>query len=109
MAIHYENHKAFGKGQGFIGAACRPTSPQAKSLRWAAVDCPACKRTLEGRHVINRGAATGIVESVDAGGVWIRAMNTSDAGNIWRVSFAELDVDWAPFDLAEIFGMGGGS
>lgn len=106
MVIHYENHKAFGKGQGFIGAACRPNSLQAKSLRWAAADCPACKRTLEGRHVINRTATTGIIESVDAGGVWVVIGVTGDSR---RVSFAELDVDWAPFDLAEIFGMGGGS
>lgn len=105
MEIHYENHKAFGKGQGFIGAACRPMSPQAKSLRWMAVDCSACKRTLEGRHVINRNATTGIIESVDAGGVWVLIGVTGDR---LRVPYATLDVDWAPLDLAEIFGQMGG-
>lgn len=107
MGIHYENYKAFSKGQGFVGSMCRPPGgPMATSLRWMAVDCPACKRKLEGRHVINRTATTGIIESVDAGGVRVVIGVTGDSR---RVSFAELDVDWAPFDLAEIFGMGGGS
>lgn len=102
MAIHYENYARFSKGQGFIGSACRPVSPQAKSARWKAVDCRECKNTLVGRHVISRHATLGVIESVDPFGVWI---NPAATGETLRKTFEQLDEDWAPMpSIEELFG-----
>lgn len=102
MAIHYENYARFSKGQGFIGAACRPVSPQAKSARWKAVDCRECKNALIGRHVISRGGTLGTVESVDPFGV---SINLAATGELLRVQFETLDESWAPMpSMEEMFG-----
>lgn len=102
MAIHYENYGRFSKGQGFIGASCRPVSPQAKSARWKGVDCRECKDTLTGRHVISRHGTLGVIESVDMFGVWI---HMSATGESLRKTFDQLDEEWAPMPpMEEIFG-----
>jgi hypothetical protein len=101
MAIHYENYKAYSKGQGFIGALCRPVSPQAKTTRWKATDCPHCKAKMIGRRVISRAGEIGNVEIIRHAGVEIR-MDGSDVIEI--VSLDDFDRDWAPFPaMDEIF------
>lgn len=104
MAIHYENYARFSKGQGFIGAACRPVSGQAKTARFHACDCAECKKTLIDRLVISREGATGEIVSVTATGVEI---DFGGRANL-AVDFVELDESWAPLPpLEEIFGDAG--
>lgn len=90
MSIHYENYKAFSKGQGYIGSACRTKSAQAATSRWFACDCPSCKLTLLGRTV-KSGRWLGTVEEVYADRVVMRI-----AGTLRVVSFNDLDTEWGP-------------
>lgn len=104
MAIHFENYRTFSKGQGFIGSACRPISPQAKSARWKAVDCRECKNTLVGRVVISRDMSTGAIESIDVYGV---SIVMSATGEFARVPWDAFDDKWAPMpSMEELFGDG---
>ncbi len=99
MAIHFENYRTFSKGQGFIGSACRPISPQAKTARWKACDCRECKETLVGRTVISRGQTVGRIERINPIGVVI-SMPTEI-----NVTWDELDSQWAPLPpMTELFG-----
>ena len=103
MAIHFENYKTYSKGQGFIGAACKPVSPQAKTLRWKATDCPACKETLIGKTIVSRHGDIGEITECSAHGVIIKRPGQSDL----LISYGTLDDDWVPLPLAELFGEGG--
>lgn len=101
MAIHYENHRRFSRGQGFIGAACRPVSAQAKSARWKAVDCRECKNTLIGRAVISRSGAVGKITEITPLTVTVRLGASVDLD----VTLERLDEDWAPMPpMEELFG-----
>ena len=88
MAIHYQDHERFSRGQGFIGAACRPISGQAKSKRWLAVDCRDCKRTLIGREIVTDTGRVARIAFVFSDGVGL-----SDGE--W-IGYRQLDFDWAP-------------
>lgn len=89
--IHYENYKAFSKGQGYVGSACRTKSAQATTSRWFACDCPSCKLTLLGRKVTN-GERLGRIEEVHADRVLVRSVD-----EVLRiVSLKELDAGWGP-------------
>lgn len=101
MAIHYENYKAFSKGQGFVGSACRPISPQATTLRWFASDCPACKATLVGKRIVSRNGDVGVIDEVSSYCAIIKRRRQSDL----LIPFRQLDEDWALLNLDEIFGM----
>lgn len=105
MAIHYENYKAFSKGQGYLGSRCRAISPQAKTPRWKATDCQACKNSLVDMPVISRGAEVGIITSVTGSIVIIERKHATSI----LVSYGDLDVDWAPLSIAQIFGIRAGN
>lgn len=92
MSIHYENYKAFSKGQGFVGSACRPAGgPMATTLRWFACDCPKCKLTLLGKRVARSTGEVGTIEEVFADRVIVEY---ADALHV--VSLKELDTYWGP-------------
>jgi len=102
MAIHYENYKTFSKGQGFVGVACRVKSPQASTTRLFASDCFECKKkALAGKLIISREGEVGRVVEVFADRVELQR----EERPLRYVMMAELDTDWAPLDLDEIFGM----
>ena len=88
MAIHYQDGERFSRGQGFIGAACRPISGQAKSRRWFAVDCRDCKRTLLGREIVNGEGRVARIAFVFSDGV---SLNTGE----W-IGYRQVDLMWAP-------------
>lgn len=107
MAIHFENYKTYSKGQGFIGALCRPVSPQAKAARWKAVDCPECRTQIIGRRVVSRSGQVGNVEILRSSGVEIR-IDGDDV--IHLVNLDDFDHEWAPFpSMDEIFPMDTGA
>lgn len=91
MSIHYENYKAFSRGQGFVGSACRPLGgPMATTLRWYACDCPKCKLTLLGRKVTGpHGDA--VIEEVYPDRVIVRWADRTD---LHVVMFKDLDTKW---------------
>ncbi len=93
MSIHYENYKAFSKGQGFVGSACRPAGgPLATTLRWFACDCAKCKLTLLGKRVANTADHTvGTIEEIFSDRVTILERG---AAALRVVMFRELDRDW---------------
>lgn len=92
MAIHYRDHGRFSKGQGFIGAACRPVSAQATSKRWFAVDCRDCKRTLMGRWIVSDAHGGAVVVDVHSDGVDVVIPSVGE----FAVKFDELDKAWSP-------------
>jgi hypothetical protein len=101
MAIHFENYRTFSKGQGYIGVACRIISPQARSARWKAVDCPSCRESLKGRRVISRTGQTGTVMVARYGYMELKIEGYED---IQLIEVGAFDQDWAPFPaLDEIF------
>lgn len=103
MAIHFENYKTFSKGQGYIGVACRTKSPQASTPRLFACDCFECKKkALTGKTLISRAGEVGRVVEVFTDRVELQR----DERTPRFILMAELDTDWAPLDLDEIFGMG---
>ena len=93
MTIHYQDHERFSQGQGFIGAACRPISSQAKSKRWFAVDCRKCKLTLLGREIVSDMGRVARVAFAFSDGVGL------DTGE-W-IDYRQLDLMWAPMAPGE--------
>lgn len=98
MSIHYMNLKTFSKGQGYVGVACRVTSPMASTQRWYACDCPACKLTLLNRRVIMlNGDDFGRVFEVYAD----RVLIARPGGDLLTVNFRNFDEMWGPADGGE--------
>jgi len=92
MAIHYANYEKFSKGQGFVGALCRPVSAMAVSARWLAVDCADCRSAIVGRlvrHVYGGSAVP--VREVSSQGVTVGSLLVT-----WDMAWDAFDRNWAP-------------
>lgn len=96
--IHYENYSRFSRGQGYVGALCRTVSPQAKSMRWVAVDCGACREKIVGQRVISSTieGEQGEIEKVLSTGVFVRIFDSSFPARVVVVNWRDFDFEWGP-------------
>lgn len=98
MAIHYQNFKAFSKGQGYAGAMCRSKFVTASTRRWFATDCMTCKLKLLNRRVVMlNGDDFGRVFEVYAD----RVLVARPGGDLLTVNYKDLDEKWGPADGGE--------
>lgn len=95
--IHYENYSRFSRDQGYAGSLCRTISGQAKTMRWVAVDCGACREKLVGRRVISASVQgeSGVVEKVLSTGVFVR-INGGENVVVRVVNWRDFDFEWGP-------------